>query len=311
MNTKSLRVFLEVARTGSFSTAARNLGLTQPAVSFHIQSLEKEYGSRLVDRSHGRCRLTDAGHSLSRYAHRILKAEEELVREMEGRRSEASGPLLVAASNIPGEYIMPRVLSLYRQRHPLVEPRLAVSDSERVLESVRGGEADLGCVGFREEDERLVYGDLCYDRLVFIASDRHPLAGEKRLEPGDLAGQTLVLREEGSGTRSHMLRILADLGLDAAGMDCMVLGSTMAVIQAVAAGAGISLSSLWAVEPYLRLGRLRVLKVKVRELRRDFHYVMLRRRPAGLAATALVDLIEEMRPALEETLASYREIAGR
>ncbi len=308
MNTKSLRIFLEVARTGSFSTAARNLGLTQPAVSFHVQSLEKEFGSKLVDRSSGRCKLTETGLSLRKHAQRILKAEEELEREMEEKRSEASGPLIIAASNIPGEYIMPRILARYGERHPLVEPRLTVADSERVLESVRGGQADLGCVGLCEEDDRLVYGNLCSDRLVFIAPAEHPLAEKETLEAEDLAGQTFIFREEGSGTRSHMLRILVDLGLDVAGLGCVVLGSTMAVIQAVAEGAGISLSSLWAVEPYLRLEKLRVLKVKGRELRRDFHYVLLRRRPASLATTALSDLVEEMKPELEETLASYRQI---
>lgn len=309
MNTKSLRVFMEVARTGSFSAAARNLGMTQPAVSFHVQSLEKEYGSKLVDRSSGRCRLTEAGISLRKHAQRILRAEEELAREMEGKRSEASGPLAVAASNIPGEYIMPRILAEFRQLHPLVEPRLTIADSEKVLESVRAGDFDLGCVGFREEDDRLVYGNLCSDRLVFIASAEHPLAAKKRLQATDLAGETLIMREEGSGTRSHMVRIMADLGLEAAEYDRVVLGSTMAVIQAVAAGAGISLSSLWAVEPYVRVGKLRILGVRGRELRRDFHYVLLRRRPASLATTALIDLIEEMRPELERTLASYLEIA--
>lgn len=309
MNTKSLRVFVEVARTGSFSTAARNLGLTQPAVSFQIRSLEKECGSTLVDRSVGRCRLTEAGRSLLKYAQRMLKLEEELLREMEGKRGEPSGPLTVAASNIPGEYILPRLLARYRLRFPLVEPLLTVADTQEVLERVRAGEVDLGCVGFRNDEDRLVYGKLCSDRLVFIAPPAHPLAAKKRVEPGDLVGQTFILREEGSGTRSHMLRILSEFGLDTSGLDCLVLGSTMAVIQAVAAGAGISVSSLWAVGPYARLEKVRILPVKDRDLSRDFHYVTLRRRPPSPAGGALLELIEEMRPELEESLASYAHLS--
>ncbi|MDI7252193.1 MAG: LysR substrate-binding domain-containing protein, partial [Actinomycetota bacterium] len=104
--------------------------------------------------------------------------------------------------------------------------------------------------------------------------------------------------------RSHMLRILSELGLDVSGLDCLVLGSTMAVIQAVAAGAGISVSSLWAVEPYSRLGKVRVLSLSGADLRRDFFYVTLRRRPSTPAVEALEQLIEEMRPELEDELAS-------
>ena len=85
MNTKSLKIFIEVSRSGSFSAAARNMGLTQPAISFQIRSLEKEYGSTLIDRSGGRCSLTDAGEAFLRYAQRIVKTEEELSQEMERR----------------------------------------------------------------------------------------------------------------------------------------------------------------------------------------------------------------------------------
>jgi len=307
MNTKSLLVFLEVARTGSFSTAARNLGLTQPAVSFQVRALEKECGNVLIDRSSGRCRLTEAGETLRKYAQKMLRAEEELRREMDSMRSEISGSLSIAASNIPGEYILPSLLARFRERHPLVDPRLAVADSEKVLEWVKEGGVDLGCVGFPVEDEKLRHGVLCSDRLVFIAPKDHPLSHKKHLEPGDLEGQSFVWREEGSGTRSHMVRILTDLGINARPEDSVQLGSTMAVIQAVAAGAGISLSSAWAVEPFFRLGRVSVLRLGgVRDLRRDFHYLLLRRRPSTGAVESLVDFLEEMRPELDQRL---REIS--
>lgn len=303
MNTRNLLAFLEVARTGSFSVAARNLGLTQPAVSFQIRSLEKEYGNVLIDRSSGRCRLTEAGETLRKYAQKILRAEEELRREMDGMRTEVSGTLTIAASNIPGEYILPYLLTRFRERHPLVDPHLTVADSERVLERVREGGADLGCVGFPVEDERLRQGVLCSDRLVFIAPREHPLSNKKHLEPGDLEGQVFIWREEGSGTRSHMMRILSELGLSVRPGDSVQLGSTMAVIQAVAAGTGISLTSAWAVEPFVRLGKVSVLRVAdARGLRREFHYILLRRRPSSGAADSLVDFIEEMRPELDRML---------
>jgi DNA-binding transcriptional LysR family regulator len=296
VNTRSLRIFVEVADSGSFSAAARNMGLTQPAVSFQIRTLEKEYGNTLIDRSTGHCRLTQAGQSFLKYARSILEKEDELREEMKGKRGEVSGPITISASNIPGEYIMPGVLARFIDRYPLADPIMTITDSGRVLESVRSGEVDLGCVGFQEEDSRLRYGLLCEDRLVFIAPSHHALAGRKGLRPADLEGESFLWREEGSGTRSHMIRILADLGLDNTVESSMRLGSTMAVIQAVVAGAGISLVSLWAADVYMRQGQVAELKIKGGELRRDFHYVILRRRPLSSAASALLELIDEGLP---------------
>ncbi len=304
MNTKSLRIFVEVANTGGFSAAARNLGLTQPAVSFQIRTLEKDFGSTLIDRSTGQNRLTDAGRSLLQYAVSILEMEEKLREEMEGKRSEVAGPITIAASNIPGEYIMPHILACYRERYPLTDPRLDIADSEKVLERVLAGEVDLGCVGLREEDDRLHYGPLCEDRLVFIAPAGHPLAARKNLKPGDLEGVQFIWREKGSGTRSHMVRVLADLGLEVSGEGAPQLGSTMAVIQAVAAGEGISIISLWAAETYIKQGEVAALKLKTKDMRRDFHYVLLRRRPFSTAAGALLKTLKEERPGLQKRLQS-------
>jgi molybdate transport repressor ModE-like protein len=304
MNTRSLRIFLEVANAGSFSAAARNLGLTQPAVSSQIRSLEKEYGNTLIDRSPGHCRLTEAGRSFLAYASDILAMEEQLHREMDGKRSEVSGLVTIAASNIPGEYIMPYILALYRERYPLTDPRLDITDSGTALERIRSGEVDLGCVGFREEESKLRFGLLCEDRLVFIAPADHPLAQASGLKPSDLEGEPFLWREEGSGTRSHMINILAGLGLEKAVEGSMLLGSTMAVIQAVAAGAGISLISLWAAEAYIQQGKVAILELEGRSLRRDFHYVLLRQRPLSTAVAALIELLEEERPTLQRRLES-------
>jgi DNA-binding transcriptional LysR family regulator len=302
LNTKSLRIFVEVANTGSFSAAARNLGLTQPAVSFQIRTLEKEYDNTLIDRSMGHCRLTEAGSAFLKKAQGILDKEEELQREMMERRSEISGQVNIAASNIPGEYILPYILTRFRQRFPLTDPQLVITDSGRVLESGRAGEVDLGATGYYEEDERLEYGVLCEDRLVFIAPPDHPLTKHKNMKPRDLEGEELLWREEGSGTRSHMNRILVDLGLEKTIEGSIGLGSTMAVIQAVAAGAGISLISLWAADAYIRLGKVAELNLKGHDFKRQFFHVTLRRRPSSPQTSALLKLLEEERPNLDAKL---------
>jgi DNA-binding transcriptional LysR family regulator len=298
---------MEVAKTGSFSAAARNLGLTQPAVSFQIRSLEKEYGNTLIDRSTGHCHLTESGQTFAKYAAGILEKEEELRREMMEKRSEISGPLTISASNIPGEYIIPRVIARFRERYPLTYPQLFITDSGKVLKKVRAGEVDVGAVGYREDDQKLAYGVLCEDRLVFIAAPDSPLAKKRDIRPQDLQGEAFIWREEGSGTRSHMTSILSDLGLEGEIEGCMKLGSTMAVIQAVASGAGISLTSLWAADAFIRQGKIAAFGIKGRELKRDFYYVTLRRRPASPAASAFLDMLDELRPALDKNLMEVKE----
>ena len=198
---------------------------------------------------------------------------------------------------------MPYVLTRFKSLYPLTDPRLTITDSGEVLEYIRAGDTDLGCVGYREEDDKLEYGVLCSDRLVFIAPTGHPLS-RRRIDPEDLEGEVLLWREEGSGTRSHMTRILADLGLEQSMESSMRLGSTMAVLQAVAAGAGLSLISLWAASAYLELDKVASLKLKGPELRREFYYVLLRRRPSSLATSALLQVLQDEKPRLEEKLQS-------
>ncbi len=139
--------------------------------------------------------------------------------------------------------------------------------------------------------------------MVFIAPPGHPLALRKSVKPRDLEGEDLLWREEGSGTRSHMNRILVDLGLEKTAEASIGLGSTMAVIQAVAAGAGISLISLWAADAYIQYGKVAVLDLKGHEFKREFFHVTMRRRPSSPPTSALLKLLDEERPNLDAKLA--------
>lgn len=302
LNTKTLKVFVELARTGSFSRAAKELGLSQPAVSLQIQSLEKELGLTLVDRSRGGCRLTEAGKAFLHHAQRILKEEELLHSKLEGLKDEVAGDLEIAASNIPGEFILPRILPEYMEKYPMVRIRLNVTDSKAALEMVRAGQVDIGFVGSAVDDERLESGVLCSDILVVIAHPGSELARRESVHPEDLALATWLRREEGSGTGAHMERALKEWGITPREGNMPVLGSTTAVIQAVVAGAGISMASLWAAADLLGAGKLAMLRLPGIEQRRQFHYVTLRRWPASAPAKAFIQMLEESRPRLEQEL---------
>src|SRR4030042_983894 len=118
MNIEHLKTFREIVRLGSFSEAAKELGISQPAVSFQIQKLEQELGIRLIDRSQRAIMPTKAGKRLLRFAEAVEGEREKLKQDLEHMREDISGDLLIAASTIPGEYLRPKLLAKFKQRHP-------------------------------------------------------------------------------------------------------------------------------------------------------------------------------------------------
>ena len=120
MNLDYLRTYLEVARLGSFSEAAKRLGITQPAVSFQIQRLEQELGVRLVDRSQKAISMTEAGKRLLRFADSVDQEHEHLLQDLDNLRQEVSGDLVIAASTIPGEFLLPPILAEFKAKHPAI-----------------------------------------------------------------------------------------------------------------------------------------------------------------------------------------------
>lgn len=309
LNTKTLRIFVELAKTGSFSRAAKALGITQPAVSLQIQALERDLGLILVDRSRGRCRLTEAGKSFLHHAQKILREEELLQQKLEGMRNEVVGHLDIIASNIPGEYLLPRILPKYLEKYPMVRICLNISDSYNALEAVMEGHADIGFVGRPVDDEKLEVGVLCSDILMIIAPPGYELAREGQIKPKELAHANWVCREEGSGTRAHSEKALEEWGIRLNTNESLVLGSNTAVIQAVSSGAGISMVSLWAAADMVRAGKVVILKVPRLERRRHFFYVRLRRKPLTTVLRSFIEFLEGERPRLEDELEALR-LAG-
>jgi LysR family transcriptional regulator, low CO2-responsive transcriptional regulator len=142
----NLETFLEAAERDTFTAAARDLGLTQAAVSQRIQQLEVALGAPLLRREGGRVSLTDAGRRLHEYARRIDDLTAEAWAAVTGRRAEPAGELVLAASSVPGQHLLPPTLAVFRRRHPRVRVRVSVSDTADVLRHVECGEAHLGLV---------------------------------------------------------------------------------------------------------------------------------------------------------------------
>lgn len=283
-----------VAARGSFSEAARSLGLTQPAVSMQMKSLAGELGVRLFRTGPPRLALTSHGAALVGYAERVL----ELVAEgaAAARRGEApEAPVRVAASSTPGVNLLPRRLADFRRRSPRIPVRLEVINSEEVEYKVMAGSVDFGVVGGRRTLAALEAEPWCEDELVLIVPSGHRLSGRRRtIRAAELAPETLLLREAGSATRATVEGAFLRSRAPLPGVD--VVGSTEAIKSGVQAGLGVGIVSRFAIERERRAGDLVALRLLGLDLRRPLLFVVDPKRVLSEAAESLLDHLRRSRP---------------
>ena len=288
-----LETFSKAAESGSFTKAARALRLTQAAVSLRIQALEKALGTSLFHRRGGRAMLTEAGQTLYRYAQQILDLHREARRDITGHEPPVAGELVIAASSIPGDHLLPAFLSAFGHKYPHIRVRAAVSDSTAVIGQVERGEVSLGLVGQKADNPHLDFRFLATDQLVLVAPPGHPLARKKVVTVGQLAQHPLVLREAGSGLRACFEKSLDRTGKSLADLRVVLeLGSNEAIKAAVLRGAGVAVLSALAVQGELDDGRLKALRVKDIHCDRDMYVVLDRRRVPPPPVRYFLSLIE-------------------
>lgn len=271
MDLRQLEIFVKVAELGSFSRAAEALHLTQPTVSEHIRTLEDELGVRLLDRLGRGAAVTRAGELLVSYAGRMLALQREARQALDSFQGKMSGRLLVGASTIPGEYVLPPLIGRFKDKYPEISITLLIGDSQAVVGWVVEGKAELGVVGARLPHRSVEYRELMPDEEVVVVPAGHAWHGRTQVTLEELRAEPLLIRERGSGTRAALEAALAaaDLRLDAFRI-VGEMGSTQAIKQAVKAGVGISVLSRRAVEEECRHGLLWGLRVKDLNVTRAF-----------------------------------------
>jgi DNA-binding transcriptional LysR family regulator len=272
MNIEYLKTFQEIVRLGSFSEVAKKLGISQPAVTFQVQKLEQELGARLIDRSQRTITLTPAGKRLLNFAEAVGGERENLRHDLEQLRDDVSGELLIAASTIPGEYLLPTLLAKFKQRYPAVKIQLGVSDSLTVIGKVSDNTYEVGFCGIAPEDKNIASFKIASDEIVLIVSPGHPFAGKREVAAEELASEPFIFREATSGTQRSLEKLQGVAGLDVKQWTPhLVLGSTQSVVAAVAAGAGIALVSNLAIKQCTAQGVVQQVNVKGLRLTRDFY----------------------------------------
>lgn len=270
-----MELFCKIADLKSFSRAAESLSLTQPTASGHIKNLEEEFGVRLFDRLGREVVLTEAGKILYDYAQRMIALRQEALDAMNEFAGAQRGTLRLGASSIPGDYLLPRVLGPFKKANPNVQIALKIEDSEVISQLVLEGSVDLGVVGAKLNDPRLVYENFAQDELVLVVPPDHPWAGRPSIPVKELRGQPFLRREEGSGTRSIVEERLAPLGLGPEDLATIAeLGSNEGIREAVKAGMGVSILSRLAVLSDLESGLLKEVPLEGVNFGRDVYTVM-------------------------------------
>jgi len=293
MNIDHLKTFQEVIRLGSFSEVARKLAISQPAVSFQIQKLERELGMRLIDRAQRAITPTAAGKRLLKFAESIEAERDRLQHDLEQMREEISGDLLIAASTIPGEFLLPALLAEFKQRYPAVKIQVDISDSLTVINRVRDNTYEVGFCGMAPEGRDLSSFKVASDEIVLIVFPEHPFARKSEISPDELEGEPLIFREATSGTQRSLESRLSRAGLDPRKfIPNLVLGSTQAVVSAVAAGAGIAFVSNLAIKKSLALGLVRQVGVRDLRLSRDFYCVYRQERVVSRSLEGFINFIK-------------------
>lgn len=263
---RQLRLLLALAEHGSVTSAARAEGVTQPALSQSLRALERRLGVTLATRAGRRLVLTGAAHTAVEYARRILRLTAEAESAMQEIAGLKRGALSIGASTVPGTYLLPRLLGDFRARHPEIQLGLRIGDTRQVADWVGRGAVDFGVIGETRDSIALSVTPFRRDELVVIAPASHPLARRRTIDAAALATEPLILREPGSSTRETLERALAAAGR--APTILFELGSTEAILQAVAAGLGASVVSELAVEGGHHPRRIRVRRATRLDLTR-------------------------------------------
>ena len=294
MDTRQLAAFCAVVERKSFSQAAEALGVTQPAVSLQIRSLEERLGAQLLDRSGRRVEPTEAGLRLYRGAQRLLTFEEQLLEDVAAERTgPLQGRLELGASSGPGETVLPLLLGEFQRRHPDVTVALSVFDTQTVVDLVSRRELELGVVGASRRHRGVVFEPFFRDELILICPPGHRFAG-RTVPLVELTAEPLILMQAGAGVRQVVEDELRSAGVRLRDLDVRLeLGLKESVRIAVRAGFGVGFISRASVETDLEAGGLAEARVEGLQPAREISLVRASGRRPTRAAEEFVAFARE------------------
>ena len=296
MRLNLFKTFVRVVEIQNLSRVAEEMGISQPAVSKQIQSLEETFGVLLLERAGRRLKPTEAGEVLYECSMDILRVWERTEKIMEEMADTHRGNLLLGASTIPGEYIMPTLLKDYKEKHPQVNIFMDIGDTEDIISGVTEGELDVGIVGAPFDHRRLDGFEWIEDELVLVVPEEHELSAGGKVSVNALMHEYWLFREKGSGTRQTAEEVLRHLGVKTEQLSIAAeLGSTEAVLSSVEAGLGVSLVSVWAVNRAQKAGRLKSLRISGADFSRRFYVIFPRQKQRRRTVEAFLNFLRQVK----------------
>ncbi len=281
-----LKVFYAVGKNQSFTKAAAELFITQPAITKHIKLLEEDLGVRLFERKGSFIALTSAGEILFRYAGEIFQLYQEALFELGAMKNQYQGSLRLGASTTIAQYLISPVLAAFHEKFPKVELSLLNGNTELIVNAVLSKSIDLGIVEGKKHHSGLKYIDFMEDELVAVVHTKSRFAKKTEIELTDLSNIPLVMRERGSGTLEVIESTLRENGVKLSSLPIVMhLGSTESIKSFLEHSHALSFFSIRAIEKEVKQGELKILTINNFKILRKFSFVNLQGQQDSLSTT--------------------------
>lgn len=297
MNLKQLEAFVQIADSGSFSKAAKDLFLTQPTISAHISALEKELNTRLFVRNTKEVRLSDSGTRLYDYAKQMVVLQKKIEDTFVVREEKAQQCITIAASTIPAQYLLPGILACFNEKYPNQQFKIVEADSAKVVEQVVNHAVDIGFTGTVIDKRLCKYIPFYQDELVVITSntEKYRRLQSEKTDATWIAAEALIMREEGSGTRKEAEKQLRKIGINPLKLNVIAsMENPEAIKRAVSGGMGISVISRLAAQAEIEAGSLLALPISQDDMRRDINVIYNRNLQLSRSSERLIKVVKEM-----------------
>lgn len=289
MDFKQIEAFINVAKFKSFSKAANSSFLSQPAISSHIASLEKELSVQLFDRTSKEVLLTPAGESFLKYALDILNTRDKAIFNLANFNEKVSGKLRLSASTTPCNTIVPSLIKEFHKEHPDVSFDVTEQSSGQVIESITKFDCELGLVGELVNDEKIKSYNIIDDDLVIISPPQFNFPDT--IDIDFLFKYKFILREQGSATRKTFEEALKKQGIDFSNIDVhFEVNNLDTLYQFVKSGLGVSIVSKHVLRDYISLGLIKESTIKKLSLKRYIYLVTSSKRTLTPTAKAFFNL---------------------
>ena len=300
MNLKQLEAFVQVAEGGSFSKAAKKLYLTQPTISAHVAALEKELNVRLFVRNTKEVSLSEDGKDLYKYARQMVDLEKKIDERFGTREEGGKHCITIAASTIPAQYLLPKVLMRFNEKYPEEQLKIMETDSAKVVTQIVEHMVDVGFTGTVLEKKHCKYMPFYKDELVIITPNTEKYQKLKDHMTDDISWlleEHVILREEGSGTRKEAEKQLKQARVDLSDLDIIAsIENQETIKKSVRQGMGISILSKLATADEAEAGYVLAFPIPKADKGRDINLVYNKNYQLSRSAERFIKVVKEVYP---------------